>query len=86
MKKKKYNSDEYARRYADYVLNRIDKAMKNINEIYGTDTDNYIDLINAEIELVNSINERGYIGGDHTKENQTADYNGTYSLFEHIEF
>lgn len=86
MKKKKYYSDEHARRYANYVLDRIDRAMKNINEIYGTDTDNYIDLINAEMELVNSINERGYIGGDYTKENQTTNYDGTYSLFEHIEF
>lgn len=86
MKKKKYYSDEYARRYADHVLNRIEMAMKNINEIYGTDTDNYIDLINSEMELVNSINERGYIGGDHTKGNQTANYDGTYSLVEYIEF
>ena len=67
MKKPKRHSDKWAAAYADYVLKRIELAMKNVDEMYLTDTDVYMDLINAEMEISDTISEYGYIKGSMTR-------------------
>ena len=90
MKKKKYHSNEWAAAYAEFVMKRIDLAMKNVNDRYLTDTDVYIDLINAEMEISDKINENGYIAGNMTKghmnpfTDDTPIYKDRYGMYEQM--
>lgn len=65
--KVKRNSDSFAKRYAQFVLDRIAYCQRDINALYDLSNDIYLDTIDGEVTLNEYIQENGYIKAELAK-------------------
>ena len=64
----KLNSNEWANAYAEWVFKRLDYTDKDIDKLSREDHDAYMELIENEMAVVDSIQMNGIITGTNAKE------------------
>ena len=67
-------SNKEALRYANFVLQKLELAKKDINTLFREDTDEYIDIIDEGITLDEYLALNGCIGGETVKGSHGSHY------------
>lgn len=65
--KVKRNTEKFAKRYAQFILDRIEYCQRDINTLYDLSNDIYLDTIDGEVTLNEYIQENGYIKAELAK-------------------